>query len=117
MPQKPLTSKQQYWLRHVTAADASDSSMAQYAQSKQLSVRKLYHWKSQLMKLDLYLESSDVAPASFVKLDVVSDNRWQIDQVPIVSGENIIRVEALDAAGNRSTEDFRVTQEGAMLIL
>ncbi|MGH1542128.1 MAG: hypothetical protein ACRBHB_17000 [Arenicella sp.] len=40
----------------------------------------------------------------------VSGNDWQVNQVPISNNSNTIRVEALDAAGNRSIEELVITR-------
>ena len=48
MPElKPLTAKQQYWMSHLQAADASQMSLTEYAKANGLKARDLYNarWK------------------------------------------------------------------------
>ena len=44
---KPLTAKQQYWMSHLEAADASQISLTEYAKANELKARDLYNarWK------------------------------------------------------------------------
>ncbi|MFK8052508.1 MAG: hypothetical protein AB8F65_06005 [Woeseiaceae bacterium] len=47
---KPLiTERQQHWLDHIKAADASDDSLVAYAAAHKLKVKYLYQWKTLLV--------------------------------------------------------------------
>ena len=54
MAVKPITAKQRYWLEHVTAADASDGTLSEYAAEQDLPLKSLYGWKTKLIRLGLY---------------------------------------------------------------
>ena len=51
---KTMTAKQRMWLGHVNAADRSDGSIADYAETHRLRLKTLYQWKTKLVKLGLY---------------------------------------------------------------
>ena len=40
-----ITAKQAYWSEHLVQADAFDGSLAQYAQTQNISVQTLYRWR------------------------------------------------------------------------
>jgi len=46
---KPLTKRQQYWLDHVRACEASGLRVAEYAQQHELTVRSMYDGKKMLV--------------------------------------------------------------------
>ena len=46
-----LTAKQEYWSEQLKLADSFDGSVAQYAQSKNIAVKKLYHWRNYFRKI------------------------------------------------------------------
>lgn len=48
-----LTTKQQYWLNHITAAKQSKQAMSAYAVQHNLCVKALYSWKWQLKQLNI----------------------------------------------------------------
>ena len=50
MAVKPMTAKQRYWLEHITAADASDGTLSEYAAEQDLSLKSLYGWKTRLIR-------------------------------------------------------------------
>ena len=50
---KPLTERQQYWLGHIKAADASGGSCVEYATVHDLDVKHLYQWKTTLRRQGL----------------------------------------------------------------
>lgn len=43
---KPLTRKQQFWLEHIKAAEASQQSLASYAQEHSLPIKNFYNARS-----------------------------------------------------------------------
>ncbi len=47
-PKPPITKRQQQWLDHINAADASDDSLVAYAAAHKLKVKDLYQWKTVL---------------------------------------------------------------------
>ncbi len=54
MATKQITTRQQYWLGHVSAAEDSAGTIADYAGHHNLRLKTLYQWKSKLLKLGLY---------------------------------------------------------------
>ena len=48
-----LTTKQQYWLSHITAVQKSKQSMSAYAAHNNICVKALYSWKWQLKQLSI----------------------------------------------------------------
>ena len=50
---KRLTSKQQYWLDHINAAEESQQSMAVYAQKHNLPIKNFYNARSALKRRGL----------------------------------------------------------------
>ena len=50
MVKSAITARQQYWLDHVNAAQASGGSLIQYAEANDLKVKDLYQWKTSLIK-------------------------------------------------------------------
>lgn len=63
---KTTTHRQRYWLKHVEAADLSDSTIAQYAAAHDVSLKGLYQWKTKLMKLKLYQPAPPSSVSDFV---------------------------------------------------
>ena len=63
---KTTTHRQRYWLKHVEAADLSDSTIAQYAAAHDVSLKGLYQWKTKLMKLKLYQPATSPPKPEFV---------------------------------------------------
>ncbi len=49
-PKPPITKRQQQWLDHINAADASDDSLVAYAAAHKLKVKDLYQWKTALTR-------------------------------------------------------------------
>jgi len=52
-PKQSVTERQQYWLDHIKAADASDGSLVEYAAAHDLKVKDLYQWKTMLSRRGL----------------------------------------------------------------
>lgn len=48
-----ITERQQAWLDHIKAADASDGSLVAYAAAHDLKVKDLYQWKTALARRGL----------------------------------------------------------------
>ena len=46
---KPITERQQYWLKHLSSAEASACSLVDYAKGHALKPKDLYTWKTRLM--------------------------------------------------------------------
>lgn len=72
-PKTALTKRQRYWLRHITAADASGGTLVAYAKAHKLKVRDLYQWKTALGRRGL-LPGKRAKPAgsSFVPVKQAS---------------------------------------------
>lgn len=60
--QPPITKRQQHWLNHIKAADASDGTLVAYAAAHKLKVKDLYQWKTALARRGL-LPGKDPRPA------------------------------------------------------
>ena len=58
----PITRRQQHWLDHIKAADASDGTLVAYAAAHKLKVKDLYQWKTALARRGL-LPSKEPKPA------------------------------------------------------
>ena len=43
-----LTTKQQYWTEHLTNAERSDGSLANYARQNNITPQTLYRWRNTL---------------------------------------------------------------------
>lgn len=52
-PKPEITERQQLWLDHIKAADASDGSLVAYATAHDLKVKDLYQWKTVLARRGL----------------------------------------------------------------
>ena len=59
-----ITERQQHWLNHINAADASKGSLVAYAAAHDLKVKDLYQWKTALARRGLLPGKS--AKAAFV---------------------------------------------------
>ncbi len=46
MDQKAITERQQYWLAHIEAADASEGALVDYAKMQSLRAKDLYYRKA-----------------------------------------------------------------------
>ncbi len=56
---KPLTSKQQYWMSHLQAAEASQMSLTEYAKANGLKARDLYNARWKFKRSGQLPESAD----------------------------------------------------------
>ena len=64
----PITKRQQQWLNHINAADASNNSLVAYAAAHKLKVKDLYQWKTVLGRRGLL--PGKPAKSSFVPVNV-----------------------------------------------
>lgn len=55
-PKKSITKRQQYWLDHIKAAEASGGTLVAYASAHKLKVKDLYQWKTALTRRGFLLE-------------------------------------------------------------
>ena len=72
MAVKPMTAKQRYWLEHITAADASDGTLSEYAAEQDLSLKSLYGWKTRLIRHGFYSPERPSGFASIKTVDLTS---------------------------------------------
>ncbi len=63
---KMTTHRQRYWLKHVKAADLSDTTIAEYAAVHDVSLKGLYQWKTKLLKLKLFSPAASAPAPDFV---------------------------------------------------
>ncbi len=49
-PKKTITKRQQYWLDHIKAAEATTDTVSAYAATHELKVKDLYQWKTALSR-------------------------------------------------------------------
>lgn len=49
-PKKAITKRQQHWLDHIKAAEASAGTLVAYAAAHKLKVKDLYQWKTALTR-------------------------------------------------------------------
>ncbi len=94
-----LTERQQFWLDHIRACEASGSSTAQYAKNHDLRVASLYQRKKEFRKRGLLPTPLCKVP-SFAKVRRTSDGvREGVLRICFPSG---VRVEWL--ASSKSSE-------------
>jgi hypothetical protein len=73
-----LTKRQQFWLEHIQAWDASGKSMAEYAASEGIAVRAMYSGRKTLIKKGALPAAQ---PARFQRVQVMEapvSNQWRI---------------------------------------
>ena len=68
MGTKPLTTRQRYWLDHLTAAAASGGTLVGYAEKHQLNAKRLYQWKTRLVDLGHLGNTGTVKKPAFVRV-------------------------------------------------
>ena len=74
MANSSLTPKQAHWLNHIRAADASDGTLAEYADLHNLSPSQLSGWKTRLIRLGLYVPAQSGQFTEIVSTGVVSSS-------------------------------------------
>jgi hypothetical protein len=92
-----LTERQQYWLKHIRACEASGQTSIDYAREHDINVKSLYSARKELTAKGRLLRSQN---AVFHKAQVVNntrslDSQWQV-QLP--NGAVITFSGAVDAA-------------------
>ena len=60
-----LTTKQQYWSEQLRLADSFEGSVAEYAQSQNIPVKKLYRWRNYFSKIST---TKDKAKSAFTQV-------------------------------------------------
>ena len=60
MAESTITRRQQYWLDHIKAADASDGTLVEYAKAQGMKVKVLYQWKTVLARRGLLAAKKSV---------------------------------------------------------
>lgn len=78
---KPLTAKQQYWLEHLQAADASQMTLTEYAKANGLKARDLYNARWKLKRSGQFPDSSSSAP--FVRVQQAPNYSYQSVNIAI----------------------------------
>lgn len=75
-----LTERQQYWLKHIRACEASGQKMKAYALSEGLDIKALYCWKKTLVKKGVLPRTR---PSRFQRAEIVPlvESHWQV-QLP-----------------------------------
>ncbi len=103
-PEEPvLTERQQFWLDHIQACEASGSSAKQYAEDHDLPVTALYQSKKDLRRRGLLPMPSRKAP-SFAKVHMASDDaRERVLRICFPSG---IRVECPTSSRGAEVEQL-----------
>ncbi len=100
---RTITAKQKLWLSHVKAADASDSSIADYAEAHGLRLKTLYQWKTKLVKLGFYGPGAESSQSAFVPVrPVQSSTCIPSCTIKLVDGTKIEFTGELDAKIIRS---------------
>ena len=67
MAKAGITNRQQHWLDHIAAADASSGSLVEYARRHDMKVKQLYQWKTALARRGLL--PTKKTPAAFVAVE------------------------------------------------
>ena len=89
-----LTQRQQFWLEHIQACEASGKSMAEYAASKGIAVRAMYSGRKALIKKGVLPTEQ---PARFQRVQVMEtpvSNQWRIG---LPNGVSVAFVGEVDA--------------------
>ncbi len=98
-----LTERQQYWLDHIKACDASGGTAKEYASEHSLSVSTLYQYKKDLRRRGLLPVPSRKAP-SFAKVYMAADDvRANILRICFPNG---IRVECPTSSRGAEVEQL-----------
>ncbi len=85
-----LTERQQFWLDHIKACEASSDTATQYAKAHDLPVTSLYQRKKEFLKQGLLPTPSGKTP-SFAKVRMASDE--MCEGVLCIFFPNGVRVE------------------------
>lgn len=80
---KLLTTKQQYWFDHITAAQQYGQSLSVYAAQHQLSLKALYRWRWRLAQLHNVSPQAVSTPRDFIQV-LPPDLPSRQDQTPVV---------------------------------
>jgi len=78
-----LTQRQQFWLKHIQACEASGKSMAEYAASKGIVVRAMYSGRKALIKKGVLPAEQ---PARFQRVQMMEatvSSQWCIGGVSV----------------------------------
>lgn len=67
-----MAERQQYWLEHVRAAEASEGTQADYARANGIKTRELYQWKAVLIRRGLLPAPNE--ESSFVSVTSNANN-------------------------------------------
>ena len=65
MSENAITERQQYWLKHIRAADRFEGTLVDYAKGEGLKVKDLYQWKTLLARHGVIAAKVD-KPNAFV---------------------------------------------------
>ena len=88
-----LTERQQDWLKHIRACEASGQGMKAYALSQGLSIQALYSWKKTLVKKGVLPRTRSPRFQRAQVMPVV-EGHWQV-QLP--NGVSVTFAGAVDA--------------------
>jgi hypothetical protein len=101
---KTMTTKQRYWLKQVTAADASGGTISEYASEQGLQLKALYAWKTKLTRLGLYQTSLPESNSPFVAVQPRLSEQQQQEgcAVSLANGTRIEFTGALDSKAIRT---------------
>ena len=70
---KPITERQQYWLKHLNSAESSACSLVDYAREHALKSKDLYTWKKRLVDLGHLAGSERRTSRKFVPVVAASN--------------------------------------------
>lgn len=88
-----LTERQQYWLKHLRACEASGQGMKAYALSQGLDIKDVYSWKKALVKKGV-LPRTRAPRFQRAQMAPVVESHWQV-QLP--NGVSVSFAGAVDA--------------------
>ena len=93
------SERQQYWLEHLQAAEASEDSIAGYARSNDLKPKDLYMWKGILARRGFLDGAAAVAPKSEF-IEVVPAKPQPAETQFVVTLPNGVRIECQGELGS-----------------
>ncbi|MEM6483479.1 MAG: hypothetical protein AAF662_00640 [Pseudomonadota bacterium] len=93
-----ISERQQYWLEHLRAAEASDDTIAGYARSKDLKPKDLYMWKGILARRGLLDSATRSMPKSEF-IEVVPAKPQPDSTQLVVTFPNGVRIECQGSLG------------------
>ena len=88
-----LTERQQFWLEHIQACEASGKSVVEYAATQGIAVRAMYGGKKTLVQKGV-LPGTQAVRFQRVQMEAAVSNQWRIG---LPNGVSVVFVGEVDA--------------------